>query len=1012
MNTSRRFALSVMVAALAAAGCRPSAPPPPELSGTTPASPSNNTTVTVQGTAKPGTLIRVFASEDCSGTELGQASSDASGAFSVDATVEANATTALSATAEEKGGPASGCSAALSFVHDGVPPAPPVVSSTEPASPSNVGTPELAGTAEPGARVRVYGAAGCAGAVLGEGDAHATTGAFRVRVQVPANAATVLRATATDRAGNTSACSDTSVPFEHDNVAPAAPVLMTISPISPGNGTSPTVTGTTEAGTHVFLYGSARCSGTPLGELQLPATSGSFSIVATVPANTRTLIYAAARDAAGNVSCSASGLEYIEDSIAPPAPTLSGVSPTSPSSTVTLTLTGTGEPGSLITLTGEPDCAGPLLGAMEVPVGGAFTLLTDVAANSTTRIYLRAFDAAGNASGCVDTMATYIHDDIPPSETAATIEDGAGADVDFQNTLAAITAHWTGFTDATGITGYEYNVSSSTACDGDLVATANVGLSTSGSSGAATLTERTYFGCVRAVDGAGNRSPWVASDGVTVDVTAPAVVDLLPRSGEPNVAVKRPIILRVSEPLDPDTANASHIRLLLAGVPVPATLTVSGLMLTLQPNQPLQLAKDYEVEITAGVADAAGNALAPQRYPFTSSDRAWSPLRAVATGAITQVALASNSAGEAFAAWIDRGFEVWVARNISGSWQAPILVSNQAKPSPAPRVALDDSGNGIVLWVDAGTPDVLQAAQLDVGNNLSAPTGLAALTGSLSEVDVKALPGAGVLMMWSQGGIWAARWEPTSGWGTPGRLDSAAPGSADHFDLAIDSTGRAVAVWAEQQIMAARYTPATGWSAAEAVESPAPERSSSPRVGLDGAGNAIILWVRSATQPTGVWASSTAPGGAWGTPARVAPIASASNAGGTVLAVPPTGDVMAAWYETVGTSLDYKWSVLGTSGWSAPQTLGTGMRSYLQLVPLSSGGFVAANLLFSPTSGYTSVATRYSPGFGWASAWETVLVGGISPFGFVPSLALTSLPSGKAMMFQALSTNGWSLPYQ
>lgn len=645
-------------------------------------------------------------------------------------------------------------------------------------------------------------------------------------------------------------------------------------------------------------------------------------------------------------------------------------------------------------------------------MSGSFTLMLDVAANTATHFYLQAFDVAGNASGCVDTMATYVHDDLPPAETAAIVEDGAGADVDFQNTRAAITAHWTGFTDATGIAGYEYNVSSSTACNGDLVATANVGLSTSSSSGAATLTERTYFSCVRAMDGVGHRSSWVASDGVTVDVTAPTVVDLLPRSGEPNVAVKRPIVLRVSEPLDPSTANASHIRLLLAGVPVPATLTVSDLTLTLQPNQPLQLAKDYEVEITSGVTDPAGNALAPQRSPFTSSDRAWSPLRAIVTGAITQVALASNSAGEAFAAWIDRGFEVWVARNISGSWQAPIRVSNQAKPSPAPRVALDDAGNGIVLWVNAGTPDMLQAAQLDVDNNLAAPTRLATLTGPLSEVDVKALPGAGVIMMWSQNGIWAARWQPATGWSAPGRLDSAAPGSADHFDFAIYSTGKAIAVWAEQQIMAARYTPGTGWSAAEAVESPAPERSSSPRVGLDGAGNAIILWGRSATQPTGVWASSTPTGGVWGTPVRVAAIAGASNAGGTVLAVPPTGDVMAAWYETVGTSLDYKWSALGAGGWSAPQTLGTDMRSYLQLVPLSTGGFVAANLLYSPTSGYTSVANRFSPGFGWASAWETGLVGGITPFGFVPSITLTSLPSGKAMMLQALSTNGWSLPYQ
>jgi hypothetical protein len=104
---------------------------------------------------------------------------------------------------------------------------------------------------------------------------------------------------------------------------------------------------------------------------------------------------------------------------------------------------------------------------------------------------------------------------------AGTVNDGAGADVDFQTSTTTIQANWSGFADAhSGIAGYEWAIGTTSGGTQVQVFT-SVGVATSASNGSLSLSNgTTYFVTVRATNGVGLTTN-VSTDGVVVDGTAP-----------------------------------------------------------------------------------------------------------------------------------------------------------------------------------------------------------------------------------------------------------------------------------------------------------------------------------------------------------------------------------------------------------------------------------------------------------------------------------------------------------
>ena len=100
------------------------------------------------------------------------------------------------------------------------PPAQPAIFGVDPASPSTDNTPQIRGSAPAGTVVRVYAAAGCAGAPAAQGssEAFASPG---LTVAVPENATTTFSANATDPAtGLVSACSAPSAGYVEESTTP------------------------------------------------------------------------------------------------------------------------------------------------------------------------------------------------------------------------------------------------------------------------------------------------------------------------------------------------------------------------------------------------------------------------------------------------------------------------------------------------------------------------------------------------------------------------------------------------------------------------------------------------------------------------------------------------------------------------------------------------------------------------------------------------------------------------
>ena len=158
-----------------------------------------------------------------------------------------------------------------------------------------------------------------------------------------------------------------------------------------------------------------------------PKPKATVTFAATVPAATSPGSYSliACADAAGKVkekseknNCAVTAVKVASpgptDTTPPAAPTIGTITPASPSSNPSPSLTLTGEPGARVDVFKQATCAGPVAASITLPSGGTAGLPVPVNTNTTTTLTAKAVDAAGNASPC-STSASYVHDDIAPA---------------------------------------------------------------------------------------------------------------------------------------------------------------------------------------------------------------------------------------------------------------------------------------------------------------------------------------------------------------------------------------------------------------------------------------------------------------------------------------------------------------------------------------------------------------------------------------------------------------------
>ena len=321
----------------------PSASRPFNVSNTTPTisipstgSVVSDTTPTFTGTGTPGGLVTVTTSP--TGTVLCTGTVDGNGNWSCTPTtaLPEGPTTAVA----QIGNPGGTLTTnPVSFTVDSTAPVAPVITAPAANGKTNDNTPQISGTSEPSATVKVS-----ENRVLictAQADA---SGNWSCSPSLPmADGPHTVSVTATDAGGNTSPAA--TRPFTVDTVAPLAPTVSTPTLGGSTNDTTPTVTGTGEPGAAVTATTS------PTGTVVCTATvdaTGNWSCTPTTPLlegpNTLSVVQV---DPAGNISPPVIRPFTVDTSV-PVAPVI--VAPTQ-SALLTVqnpTFSGTSEPNATV----------------------------------------------------------------------------------------------------------------------------------------------------------------------------------------------------------------------------------------------------------------------------------------------------------------------------------------------------------------------------------------------------------------------------------------------------------------------------------------------------------------------------------------------------------------------------------------------------------------------------------------------------------------------------------------
>jgi hypothetical protein len=188
----------------------------------------------------------------------------------------------------------------------------------------------------------------------------------------------------------------------------------------------------------------------------------------------------------------------------------------------------------------------------------------------------------------------------------------------------------------------------------------------------------------------------------------------------------------------------------------------------------------------------------------------WSaPVAASGTQADTNFTLAMTDAG-AMAAWAettDSGatYQVRATRwTATAGWTAVAAVSAAGGAAVLPTLALDASGNALLVWTTGATNvlaplNLLYATFTPAGGWQSQATLLTGTDGV--EMPILAMNAAGSAVLafrqWDSS-VWrtsAANYAPGTGWATPVYIQTSTGGNADAPSVAINAGGQAMVVW-------------------------------------------------------------------------------------------------------------------------------------------------------------------------------------------------------------------------
>jgi hypothetical protein len=316
-----------------------------------------------------------------------------------------------------------------------------------------------------------------------------------------------------------------------------------------------------------------------------------------------------------------------------------------------------------------------------------------------------------------------------------------------------------------------------------------------------------------------------------------------------------------------------------------------------------------------------GSSVGARRYVL---GKGWEPTRVVHEGgSISPPEVAVASERHAIAVWNETQSGRSSVRashhtpetllNPNSGWDdAELLEFNDSTNTREPHVAMHPSGSAVAVWAQPdGAYDSIWANRFAPMNGWMGPELIETNNaGHAGRPRVAVDPLGNAVAVWiqrdgSRPDVWANRFTPQGGWGNAERIETD-DGDAEAWpQVAVDFDGNAIAVWhqsdgSRSNAYANRFTSDAGWAGAEPIETGDGD-AFLPRVALDSRGNAIAVWAQMGNVHRDIWASRFTPDASWGTP-ELLEINSAGSVGGTLVAVDPNGNAIAAWTQHDGSN--------------------------------------------------------------------------------------------------------------
>lgn len=241
-------------------------------------------------------------------------------------------------------------------------------------------------------------------------------------------------------------------------------------------------------------------------------------------------------------------------------------------------------------------------------------------------------------------------------------------------------------------------------------------------------------------------------------------------------------------------------------------------------------------------------------------------------GVATSPVIAMDGSGNVFAAWIQSvaGVESIYVNRYTGTWGAAQRVSAVNVAASQPVIATDSAGNALLLWgqKDDGLLINLYASYYTLGGSWSSGQLIEQSdAGDVQDASVVFDSDGNALAVWSQLG--SEGYNPrlnlyssyfTGSWMTPQLIENLDKGSAILPALAVDGTNNFSLLWQQHDgdrwdVYSSRYVAASGWQAPLLIDSDAAGDAIHPQLAVNSTGNAVATWQQYDGRRWNVWSA-------------------------------------------------------------------------------------------------------------------------------------------------------------